>query len=117
MDCLSQRDMFDASDSDGITKKKALHRISSTLDLSKTSHDHKFGGVVLFDHDVDAEKPFNYYKLSLFNDKDLKPEWLKKNLGVASRIIKLRRLSPFPGGVYSLFSKVEIGMKFIVLYK
>ena len=101
----SQKDV--SSESGG--KALCPPRISSSLAPGKKSPSYSFGWVILFNWDLDCEAPFSFYKLSLFNETDLKKEWIEKNLGVVSRVTKLKRLSPFPGEVMSLFGKIEVG--------
>lgn len=104
----TQKDMFDGSDSDAETRKKALRRVSSTLD-NRRHHRYQYYWVILFNWDCNVSSPFFQHKLSEFNDTDIKKEWISGNLGLKSRMTKLNNLSPFPGGTYSLFSKIEIG--------
>lgn len=99
----SQKDLFDSD-------KDSPQRISSTHDPSKKKHEYIYERCILFDWKVNVPKPFDSYKLSLFNNKDLKKEWIQKNFGTGSRVTKLTNLSPFPGGVFSLFAKLELGM-------
>ena len=102
----SQKDLFE--DSDESSNKRNKKRMSSTYDPSVRNHD--YDGCVLFQWEVDLEFPFSVHKLSDFTQKDIKPEWIIKNLGIASRVFKLRKLTPFPGNVVSLFAKIETGM-------
>lgn len=101
-DMASQKDIFEDEDLPLRT------RMCSTHDPSK-KYQYMYEWIVLFDWKVDTRKPFEAHKLSIFNSKDIKGQWIKKNLGVASRILKLTNLSPFPGGVYSIFAKMELG--------
>lgn len=110
MASYSQKDMFDSTDTESNVQK----RISSTYDPSKTSHEYKYEAVIIFDWDVEVELPFSVCSLSSFNSKEIKPIWIKKNLGVMSRITKIKKLSPFPNGTHSLFGKFELGKKKIL---
>lgn len=103
----SQRDMFRGSQSDTEMSKKVEKRISSSL--GPKTHQYMYDWCVLFNWDCNEKCPFFFYKLSQFTDEDLKPEWISGKLGIKSRIHRLTNLSPFPGGVYSLFSKIELG--------
>lgn len=91
-------------------KEDDQSNISSTYPKVKNKYDYTYDQIILFDWKVDVVKPFKSHKLSLFNDKDIKKHWISKKLGVESRILKLTNLSPFPGGVFSLFGKLEQGM-------
>lgn len=104
----STQDFFETSDTDTEAKRNGLVRISSSLDLSKQP-DNRYYWIILFNWDCNARYPFVIYKLSLFTEQDIKKEWITGNLGLKSRMLKLGNLSPFPGGVFSLFGKVEIG--------
>ena len=112
----SQRDFFQNSDSDSNLKKKKKTRTSSTYDSSKKGYVYTYDFIILFNWNVDLVCPFSQHAVSLFNDNEIKPEWLSKNLGVTSRVSKLRNLSPFPGQVVSLFAKIELGMFFIIFF-
>lgn len=104
MNSASQRDMFgDDQVEDNVA------RPMSSLDPSKKVKEILYKWIILFIWDVDVESPFSMYDIKEFTEKDIKPEWIKKNLLVPSRIKKLTNLSPFPGGTYSLFAKVEAG--------
>lgn len=112
----SQKDFFD--DSFESNKKKVIKkRISSTFDLAMVGQEYEYSyfWIILFDWNVDVEMPFVVYKLSQFTDSDIKPTWISNNLGVSSRIKKIKNLSLFPGGTYSLFAKIEIGSFFVIL--
>lgn len=102
----SQRDIFLDSQDNCKDKKK---KVPSTWDPSWKMKEYMYEWIVLFNWEQDVRNPFESYKLSIFNSKDFKPEWISKNLGIASRTTKLTNLSPFPGGTYSLFSKLELG--------
>lgn len=102
----SQKDMFRESDSDTELKNKALSRTTSSLGSKKD----QYLWVILFSWNVNVRNPFGVHKAGVFNENEIKPEWLSKNLGYASRMIKLTNLSPFPGGVFSLFGKIEKGI-------
>lgn len=104
----SQQDMFGDSGNE-LLKREALSRISSTLDTTKKKIEYRYLWVVLFSWDVDSEQPFQVHKLSIFNDSDIREECISKNLGNKSRISTLTNLSPFPGGTFSLFSKIAMG--------
>ena len=106
----SQQDMFQDSQKIEL-RKKARRRKCSSLDPSRKSHEYMYEFVVLFNWDPNLRKPFQSFKLSTFNSKDFKNEWIEKNLGIASRTTKLTNLSPFPGGTYSLFAKLELGVE------
>ena len=99
----TQQDFVCPSDSD-----KVPERISSSLDPSKKPQ-YKYHWCVMFNWDCNEPCPFFMHKLSMFNSMEIKQEWITGNLGVNSRVFQLRNLSPFPGGVYSLFAKVEMG--------
>lgn len=105
----SQKDFF--NDSVEESRQKALNkRISSSYDPSKANlREYQYFWIVLFNWDVDVEMPFVIYKISQFTDSDIKPAWITNNLGVDSRMKKIKNLSLFPGGTYSLFGKIEIG--------
>lgn len=103
----SQRDFF--LDSDDEAKKQSRIRMCSTLPDKLES---KYNYIILFDWNVDLKNPFASYKLAMFTEKDIKPNWIKSKLGTKSRVSQLRNLSPFPGGIYSLFSKFEKGCIF-----
>lgn len=104
--CFSQVDFFRDSDAES---RKSKRRTASTYDPASKPYSYLYEYVILFDWNVDVTSPFFHYKLDLFKDSDIKPEWVSKNLGVKSRISKLKNLSPFPGQVFSLFSKIELG--------
>lgn len=81
---------------------------SYSLDSGKKT-EYLYEFVILFNWDVDLREPFSYHKISLFTDKDIKPQWISKNLRLESRVSKLKNLSPFPGQTMSLFAKIELG--------
>ena len=99
----SQKDIFEDSDED-------FPRMSFSMDTKRLKRGYVYDKCILFDWNPDNQRPFQSYNLSIFNEKDFKSEWIQKNLGFASRIMKLSNLSPFPGGVYSLFAKFESGI-------
>lgn len=102
----SQQDMFrEDSDHGNISP-----RMVASLKPTDVKKEYKYQWVILFHWNVDEENPFFMLKLSNFKDTDIKPEWIKRNLSVDSRIKQLKNLSPFPGGTYSLFAKVEEGV-------
>lgn len=112
----SQKDLF-AENSDTEVKKMRKTKVSSSFDPQQKKIQHKYSHVCLFNFNVDLSAPFAMYKLSMFTEQDLNPEWISKNLGVTSRIVPLRNLSPFPGQSLALFAKVEIGMyKFNIIF-
>lgn len=100
----SQKDIF--QDCESVPYRKP--RISS-YDPGAKKYEYIYSNVVLFSWDVDLASPFSLHKVSSFKETDIKPEWLSKNLGVNCRLAKLRRLSPFPGQVFSLIAKIELG--------
>lgn len=102
----SQADMFLDGDRDG---RKHKRETSATYDPAAEPYYYLYEFVILFNWNVDLQSPFCDFELNMFKDSDIKPEWISKNLGVNSRISKLRNLSPFPGQVFSLFSKIELG--------
>lgn len=104
----SQKDFFREDSSAEENRKSALTRLSSTWD-PKGKHEYVYLWIVLFNWDVDAENPFEVHELSDFNESDIRKEWISKNLGLKSRTNKLRNLSLFPGGIVSLFCKIEKG--------
>lgn len=106
----SQKDLF--HDSVDRKKMKDRKRISSSFDPDKCGglqQEYKYQWVILFNWDCDNKNPFDIFRLSLFNDKDIKKEWIENNLGIKSRTTKIKNLSINPSGVYSLFSKIEHG--------
>lgn len=103
----SQKDMF--RDCEFPSRKSLKKRISSTVEPSRKKHEYLYEFIILFNWDVDLISPFSHHELKKFNDSEIKPEWLSKNLGVKSRISKLRNLSHNPGQVFSLFAKIELG--------
>lgn len=111
----SQTDLFRDSDMD-TRKEKQKPRPSASYDPAQKPYQYLYEYVILFNWDVDLADPFSHYSLNMFKDKDIKPEWISKNLGINSRISKLRNLSPFPGQVFSLFSKIELGKEYIYMY-
>ena len=98
--------MFRDSDSDYEKTKKRKKNMSCSQGAKP---EYRYLWLILFDWDVNEVLPFSVHKLSTFNDNDINDEWVTKNLGIASRTTKLRNLSPFPGGVYSLIGKIESG--------
>ena len=100
----SEGDMFEDSNMSQGKKK-----VSSTYQPENKSISYMYDCAILFDWDVDVESPFSFHDVSRFTEKEMKPLWFSKNLGVNSRLTQLRNLSPFPGRVVSLFGKIEIG--------
>ena len=80
-----------------------------SMDSGRGKSEYLYEYIILFNWNVDLKAPFSYHKISEFNENDIKPEWISKNLGVNSRVCKLRNLGPFPGQVMSLFGKIELG--------
>lgn len=103
----SQRDFF--RDSDDSSRVKGKKKVSASYDATTKRREFLYEEIILFNWDPDSRTPFSSHKLTIFSDKEIKPEWISKSLGVNSRISKLRNLSPFPGQVMSLFSKIELG--------
>lgn len=103
----SQVDFFRESEDD--SRRKERRPTSSTYDPASTPLNYIYEYIILFNWNVDLQSPFSHYELTMFKDSDIKPDWIKKSLGVTSRISKLKNLSPFPGQVFSLFAKIELG--------
>lgn len=106
----SQRDFFESGSEDG---NKEEYRVSSSLNAIGKKVIYNYQWVILFSWDVDQESPFGFHPLTMFNDSDIKPNWIQKHLGIASRIIQLKKLSPFPGQIFSLFGKIEKGKRYV----
>lgn len=111
MASFSQKDLFKDSQSDENqkTRSKSKSRMSSTYDAANKKYTYMYEFVVLFNWNPDLLCPFSHHKISLFTDEEIRPEWISKNLGINSRVSKLRNLSPFPRQVFSLFAKIELG--------
>ena len=86
-----------------------MSKLSSSLDTNNSKKVYVYNTAILFDWNVDSEAPFSFFDVSIFREKEMKTEWFSKNLGNNSRITQLRNLSPFPGGTFSLFGKIEVG--------
>ena len=61
---------------------------------------------ILFDWDVNVEKPFDIFQLALFSETEMKSAWINGDLDQNSRKKKLT-FSCFAGKTFSLFAKVE----------
>lgn len=93
----SQRDMFFDSSQDSSPKVK------SSLPSALT---YEYLWVILFQWDVNVEKPFDIYPIGLFPISEIKEAWISGDLEELSRLKKLQ-FRALKGKTFSLFGKVE----------
>ena len=90
-------------------KFASVEMAAAYLDLKKKSF-FTYHRVLLFNYDVQCRTPFTSYNRSMFSDNDIPKKWFTGPLTPANRK-KTLSLQPLGGGKFSVFAKIEIGMK------
>lgn len=105
----SQKDMFTSS------SPESSPRVESSLPEKLT---YVYLWIILFDWNGNVEFPFNLYQAAMFDESELKPQWLNGDLDQQSRMKKMK-FTAIKGKTFSLFAKVErckLNIFFIIIF-
>ena len=81
----------------------------STQETARTVFIYQY--LVLFDWTLDLRRPFHIFPRTMFSKKEILDKWVEATLDCRSRIKTLKPLEGLPGKTFSLFAKVEQGIK------
>lgn len=86
---------------------------SQTQTQTSKKNKIKYDFVVLCDQDENVLHPFGLYPRGMFTQSEIQDKWMDSILDHCSRIKSLQTLERLPDCRFSLFGKIEEGIKHI----